>query len=182
MIMIRLKGLTDQVDEIPPVIDGRHGYSNSSNPLGKIPALERDGQVTLFDSAVICEYLDGLSDPWLPALGEERFKQLRLHALGDGISEAVYNYRYEIVRPDELHWAQMIERHETSLNTAIDALEHEVTALGKPWEFGNLSIVCALSYMGYRAGHIDWRDRAPNLAGWFESFEADPCLSRFICI
>ena len=172
--MIRKKDLVDQIEELPPVIDGPHGYSNSSNPLGKIPALEREGQVTLFDSSVICEYLDGLGDPWLPASGEERFKQLRLHALGDGISVAVYNYRYEIVRPEELHWAQMIERHETSLKTAIDALENEVSELGGPWEFGNLSIVCSLSYMDFRAGHINWRERAPKLASWLELFEADP--------
>ena len=174
MIMARKKGIADQIKEIPPVIDGAHGYSNSSNPLGKIPALERDGKVTLFDSSVICEYLDGLADPWLPAGGEERFEQLRLHALGDGISVAVYNYRYEIVRPDELHWGQMIERHETSLTTAIDALEKEVDALGDPWKFGNVSVVCGLSYMGFRAGHIDWRGGAPNLARWYRTFEADP--------
>jgi glutathione S-transferase len=177
MILARKKGLLEKLEEIRPVKDGDRGYSNSSNPLGKIPALERDGQVTLFDSPVICDYLDSLSgDPWLPASGEERYRQMRLHALGDGIAVATYNYRYETVRPNDLHWNEMIERHTTALNTAVDALEAEVDQLGAPWQYGNLAVVCGLSYMGYRANHIDWRARAPKLAKWFEAFEADPAF------
>jgi len=173
MILSRLKGLADQIEEIPPILDADKGYSNSSNPLGKIPALERDGEVTLFDSSVICEYLDGLGDPWLPVSGEERFKQLRLHALGDGISVAMFNHRYEDVRPSQLRWTDMIARHETAMRTAVDALEVEVNTLGSPWEFGNLSIVCGLSYMDFRGAHLEWRKRAPELAKWMAKFEAE---------
>ena len=175
-ILIRKKGLIDRVQEVAAVLDGANGYTDGANPLGKIPALIRDGQETLFDSSVICEYLDSLSDPWLPASGEERFKQLRLHALGDGMSEAVYNYRYETVRPDELHWPQIIERHETAMRNALNALEADIDALGGPWSFGNVSVVCALAYMDYRAPKIKWRTHAPKLAEWIKPFESDPAF------
>ncbi|NNC39005.1 MAG: glutathione S-transferase family protein [Hyphomonadaceae bacterium] len=179
MILARKKGLSDKIEEICPEKDGANGYANSSNPLGKIPALEREGHITLFDSPVICEYLDTISgDPWLPSAGEERARQQRLHALGDGISVATYNYRYETVRPDALHWDEMIARHTRSLESAVDALEAEVDDLGKPWEYGNLSILCGLAYMGFRAPHINWKSRAPKLASWAEDFESDPVFQE----
>lgn len=179
MILARKKGILNDIEEIRPVKDGANGYANSSNPLGKIPALEREGHVTLFDSPVICEYLDTLSgDLWLPAAGENRAKQQRFHALGDGISVATYNYRYETVRPKDLHWDEMIARHTRSLESTVDALEAEVGDLGQPWEYGNLSIICALAYMSYRAPHIDWKSRAPKLAKWAVPFENDPIFQE----
>lgn len=127
---------------------------------------------------MICEYLDSLGDPWLPVSGEDRFKQLRLHALGDGISVAVYNYRYETVRPEELHYETLITRHNKAMQTAIDHLEDRVDDLGSPWEFGNLSIMCGLAYMGYRAPQVEWKSRAPKLASWAEAFENEPVFQE----
>ena len=169
MILNRLKGL--DVEEVTATPDCARGYTDGVNPLGKIPALETTtGLPALFDSGVICEYLDSLSDPLLPSSGEERWKQLRLHALGDGFSDAVYNYRYETARPTELHWPQIIERHMKALEMGVDALVNEIETLGTPWTFGNLSIVCALDYMNFRAPTIDWKTRSPDLAIWHNQF------------
>lgn len=171
MILWRVKGLA--IEELTARANGAHGYTDGANPVGKIPALARDGRPIMVDSPVICEYLDSLSDPILPPAGEARWDQLRLHALGDAISDATYNYRYETVRSSDLHWPQMVTRHETALVNMVTALEQEVDGLGSPWEFGNLSIICALDYMGYRAGHIDWRALAPSLARWHQTFTED---------
>lgn len=169
MILNRLKGLN--VQEIMATPDGARGYTNGVNPLGKIPVLElNNGLPALFDSGVICEYLDSLKAPLLPASGPERWTQLRLHALGDGLSDAVYNYRYETVRPNELHWTKIIERHTKALEMGVEALSAEIGTLGTPWTFGNLSVVCALDYMSFRAPHIDWRKRSPDLEIWHNQF------------
>lgn len=169
MILCRLKGL--DVQEILASADGSRGYTDGVNPLGKIPALEvSNGSPALFDSAVICEYLDRVSEPLLPSSGAERWKQLRLHALGDGLSDAVYNYRYETVRPQDLHWAKIIERHIKALEMGIDALTAEIDTLGTPWTFGNLAIICALDYMSFRAPMMDWQTRSPDLAIWHNQF------------
>jgi len=173
MILARLKGI--ELDETPTTADGANGYTDGHNPLGKIPALEWQPEQFLFDSPVICEYLDSLTgDPVLPANGHARFIQLWQHALGDGLSDAVYNYRYETVRPAELHWATMIERHNAAMIATIEALEEISDWLGAPWTFGNLAIVCALDYASYRAPHIDWQIRAPKLKRWHEGFTVDP--------
>lgn len=176
MILWRVKGL--EVKELPAHANGAHGYVGADNPTGKIPALVRDGHPVMGDSPVICEYIDSLSDPILPPTGEARWKQLRLHALGDAISDATYNYRQETVRRSQIHWQKMIRRHETALTNMVKALEREVDGLGAPWEFGNLSIICALDYMSYRAGHIDWRVLAPSLARWHRSFTEEPAYKE----
>ena len=84
-IIIRAKGL--DVEEVKAGPDGAHGYAANVNPLGKIPCLERgECEIPLFDSPLICEYLDSLKDPWLPKDGEGRWKAYRLHRIGDGLS------------------------------------------------------------------------------------------------
>ncbi len=173
MILARLKAI--ELEEITAVADSASGYTQGHNPLGKIPALEWQPQQFLFDSPVICEYLDTIpGSPILPSSGHSRFIQLWQHALGDGLSDAVYNYRYETVRPIELHWDQMIERHNTAMIAAIETLDTISDWLGTPWTFGNLAIICALDYMSYRAPHIDWQSRAPKLKPWYDNFTTDP--------
>ena len=166
MILARLSGIS--LDECLPKKDGANGYVAGDNPLGKIPALEWQPGQFLFDSPVICEYLDGLRDnPLLPPDGHARFIQLWQHALGDGLSEAVYNYRYETVRPAEFHWDEMIARHDAAIRNAIATLEKISPWLGEDWTYGNIAIICALDYASYRAGHFDWKTSAPKLATWY---------------
>ena len=173
MILARLKGI--EVEEVIAIRDGVNGYTGGDNPLGKIPALEWQPQQFLFDSPVVCEYLDQMQGaPILPSEKHQRYLNLWQHALGDGLSDAVYNYRYETVRPKDLHWPEIIERHDTAIRNAIDTLEQICDWLGGPWTFGNLAIICALDYTSYRAGHVNWQNRAPKLEKWHAQFENDP--------
>ena len=172
MILARLHGI--EVEELQPEKNGDHGYGAGDNPLGKIPALEWKPNQYLFDSPVICEYLDSLgSAPILPTDPHQHMLNKWQHALGDGLSDAVYNYRYEIVRPKELHWDEMITRHETAIRNVIATLDNICDWLGGPWTYGNIAIVTALDYASYRAGHIDWRDLSPKLAAWHAQFIDD---------
>ncbi len=165
MILARLSGIA--LEEVEPEKNGDHGYAAGDNPLGKMPALEWQPGQHLFDSPVICQYLDSLRvTPLLPAEGHARYIQLWQHALGDGLSDAVYNLRQEQVRPTDLHWDAMIRRHETAIKDCIETLERIAAWLGDEWTYGNLAILCALDYASYRASHIDWRAMAPKLAGW----------------
>ena len=173
MILARLHNI--YTEEIQPEKDGAKGYKAGDNPLGKIPALEWQPRQYLFDSPVICEYLDSLGQtPILAADPHVHYLQKWQHALGDGLSDAVYNLRYETVRPEALHWDELIARHEAAIMASIDTLERISEWLGGPWTYGNLAIICALDYASYRAGHLDWQSRAPKLAQWHSGFKSDP--------
>ena len=78
-------GLEDRVERIPTSVWDPETDIATVNPLGKIPALITDDGEVLFDSPVICEYLDGLhdGDRLFPASGAPRWRALRLLALGD---------------------------------------------------------------------------------------------------
>lgn len=165
MILARLSGI--KLQEVYPEKDGANGYMAGDNPLGKIPALEWQPGQFLFDSPVICEYLDSKRDaPLLPVSGHMRYIQLWQHALGDGLSDAVYNYRVETMRPPELHWDEMIDRHDKAIQNSVTTLEKISPWLGDDWTYGNISILCGLDYASYRAAHIDWKSMAPELARW----------------
>ena len=167
-----------------PVHDKAQGYIHKHNPLGKIPALEWQPQQYLFDSAVICQYLCHISDQnFLPhdntPNGEgdsahRRFILLWQHALGDGLSDAVYNYRYEIARPQTHHWPEMIDRHKCAIENSVKTLESLSQLLGGPWSYGNIAIICALDYMRFRADFIDLETHAPKLFEWHQNFIQDP--------
>jgi len=172
MIIARLHGI--KLEEVAIAADGPRGYTGGGNPLGKIPALETEAMGLIFDSPVVCEYLDSLSEtPLIPNDGAARLNELRLHALGDGLSDAVYNYRYETVREESLHWEPQILRHTTALKMGVAYLNDNIKTLGGPWGFGNLAIICALDYMSYRAPHIDWQNVAPKLVEWHSRFITD---------
>lgn len=77
------------------------------NPLGKVPALVIDDGLALFDSNVICEYLDGLphdGPKLIPESGSERLLALRLQALAQGICEAGIAIRHETERALSGSW------------------------------------------------------------------------------
>ncbi len=158
------------LEYVTATADIENGYTGGVNALGKIPTLEMDGGKVLVDSPVICEYLDSLHTPLLARSGDERWHQLHLNALGDGLSDAVYNLRYEMARPESLHWPQMIARHEAAIKSTVIRLNEDIDGLGSPWNFSNISIICALDYADFRASHIGWRNLAPKLAEWHKGF------------
>src|SRR5580658_1191296 len=100
------------------------------NPLVKVPALTTDEGLVLYDSPVICEYLDTLhAGPKLfPAAGKARWVALRQQALGDGVLEAAILGRYETVRPKEYQWPDWIDAQLRKVRGALGALEIEVEA------------------------------------------------------
>ena len=73
------------------------------NPLAKVPTLVTDDGMALYDSPVICEYLDsqGSAPKLFPEAGPARWNALRLQALGDGIMDACQPRRREIALPQD---------------------------------------------------------------------------------
>jgi glutathione S-transferase len=168
-----LKGLQDrievsQVDTNP--LDNPE--ITAANPLGKIPALIVDGDTAVFDSHVICEYLDSLAPaPVLfPRSGVERIKTLTLGSLADGMLDAalllVYEKRF---RPEEKWHAPWQERQQGKIGRALDVLERKPPAWKESPDYGHLTLACALGYLDFRH-EGKWRAGHPALVAWLDTF------------
>lgn len=140
------------------------------NPLGKVPVLLTDNQKTLFDSALIVEYLDSLGQGGLiPASGESRWDVLRWHALGHGIIEATVARLMETRRPTEQQSAKAIGRLEGKIARGLEAADRaergKVYIMGDRFTLADLTLGLALEYIDFRNPH-DWRSHHPGLAQW----------------
>ena len=91
------------------------------NPLSKVPTLVLDDGTSLYDSPVICEYLDALGEGprLLPAEGEARWQALRLQALADGVLDAAFSVVMELRRPESERSADWIGRWRTAISRAV---------------------------------------------------------------
>ncbi|GAB4184342.1 MAG: glutathione S-transferase [Thalassobaculales bacterium] len=152
-----------------------------ANPLGKIPALILDDGSTLFDSRVICEYLDTLgSGPALfPAPGPQRWAALRRQATADGMTDAGILCRYErAIRPAEKQWDGWVDGQMGKVTRALDALEAEAKAGALAgFDIGAISIACAIGWFDFRMPELGWRTSRPALAAWLAGLASRPSLA-----
>ena len=146
---------------------------NATNPLGKIPALEIDGGLALYDSMVIAEYLDSLAGPKLfPASGPARWTALRRAAAADGMADALILVRYErLLRPPEQQFDAWVDGQMQKALRTLTALEAEAGSLDGAG-IGEIAIGCTLGYLDFRFDDLGWRDSHPRLADFYEGFAA----------
>ena len=139
------------------------------NPLSKVPTLVTDDGVSLYDSPVICEYLDSLGNaPKLfPPAGPARWTALRQQALGDGILDASQPRRREIALPQDDGRKAYIELQQGKVKRSLDVLEAEAHTLGKLTTIGEITIACALGYLDFRFANEPWRPGHPKLEAWY---------------
>lgn len=171
-IVARETGLDGRIEEVSIMVSPvkPHADLAKENPLVKIPALTTPDQGTLYDSAVICEYLDSLhKGPALfPKAGPERWRELRLQALGDGILEAAVLMRYEsAVRPQALQWGDWIAGQFGKVRSGIGALERECDGWGERFAIGQITAACVCGYLDFRFPDEKWRATHPALEKWF---------------
>jgi glutathione S-transferase len=103
------------------------------NPLGNVPVLICDDGAVLFDSNVICEYLDGMhaNAPLIPVEPGARWRALKLQALAQGIADAGIAARWEAERrPAQLRWPTMHDAQVQKIAQACDFLEGEIDQPG----------------------------------------------------
>lgn len=150
------------------------------NPLSKVPSFVTDDGLTLFDSPVICEYLDGVgSAPKLfPAAGPARWTALRQQALGDGIMDASQPRRREIALPQDDGRKAYIDLQRGKVSRSIDALEKEAASFGNLVTIGEITIGCALGYLDFRFANEPWRPGHPQLEAWYAKVVKLPPLAE----
>jgi len=150
----------------------------AQNPLGQIPTLITAEGAALYDSRVICEYLNALGDGRLippsgpnSGPGPTRWTVLGEQALADGVMDAAILTRYETaVRPEGLRWNDWIVGQLDKVHCGLAQIERRAPHLGNRVDIGTISIACALGYLDFRFASLAWRGQQLATAAWFERF------------
>jgi glutathione S-transferase len=177
-ILIKEKELPcEWVREAPGDVGARFA---ELNPLGKVPVLELDDGNALFDSPVIVEYLDRLQgDPLIPVEGEARWQVQKMHALADGILDAVVARLMETRRQPMHQSLDAMEKQEHKIVNALFHIEKRIDEnsylVGGKFSMADLALGVALQYIDFRYPH-DWRSRTPRLAYWLAGISTRPAF------
>lgn len=172
-------GQHDRIELVRTVASDPAAELWRDNPLIKVPALTRDNGESLYDSPVICEYLDSLHNgtKLFPKEGEARWTALRRQALADGIMEAAVLRRSESLRPQNLQSADWIAAQKRKVDNGIAAFESEVDSFGETIDIGTLCLAIMLDYINFRFASDEWSKTAPRLAEWHRWISARPSLA-----
>jgi glutathione S-transferase len=179
MIAAHELGLADRLTCVRTVVATTrpHAPLMEENPLSKIPTLVLDEGTVLYDSPVVCEYLDSLHDgpKLIPAEGKDRMIALRRQALGDGFLDFLLLLRNERERahPSQVHLATFATKKQAVLRT-LDGEAADLAA--SPFTIGHIAVGCALSYLDFRFGDEDWRADHPRIARWHGDFCERPSV------
>lgn len=157
----RLPSNTNPVTRDPTVV--------AVNPLGQVPTLLA-GDEALYDSRVICEYLDHGHGKLFPAAGPARWQVLREQSLGDGLIGAALLRRYEqVIRPDGMRFRPWFDGQHEKVVSALDQFAAWVPDFGERVDIGTITVACALAYLDLRFPEEDWREHRA-LADWHATF------------
>lgn len=176
MVVLHETGQLDDVEiqEVATTPVAPDAGVSARNPLSKIPALERPDGPALYDSRVICAYLDDRAKAGLYPTGVARWETLTLEATADGIMDAAVLAIYERrVRPENKQFDGWIEAQWNKVAGGLSALNANwMSHLTGPMDMGHIAVGCALGYLDFRHGDRNWRDGNEALADWFEAFES----------
>ncbi|MGB5560339.1 MAG: glutathione S-transferase [Paracoccaceae bacterium] len=144
----------------------------AQNPLGKLPALERADGPAIYDSRVICRYLDARAGGKLYPEGNRLWETLTLEATADGILDAAILMVYEVrVRPEDKRMPDWVDGQWAKIARAVEAISGRwMSHLNGPLDMGQIAVACALGYLDFRHPTRDWRTGNEALAAWYKQF------------
>lgn len=174
-------GLEDRIETelLRPTPTKADPTLSKANPLNKIPALVLEDGSTLYDSPVICEYLQTLAPEraLVAASGADRWRALRLQALCDGVLDAGILHFYEKAhRPNNLWWDPWLEGQQEKAQQGLDALEREVAHFGATVDLAQICAGVTLGWLEFRNVFGDIRANRRNLFHWYDEFAKRPSM------
>ena len=143
------------------------------NPLAKIPTLITNDGMVLYDSSVICEYLDSLhaGEKLFPADPGRRWPALRWQALGNNMLDNLVPWRNERLRPQAQQSPETIAAFDLKIRNAVASLDTDADALARTAVgIGHVVIAVALGYIDFRFSDLAWRQGGHRIAAWHETF------------
>jgi glutathione S-transferase len=178
-VLMHETGLASKVEI--ETVDGwsEPDHLTADNPLSMVPTLVLDDGSSLYDSPVICDYLDRqhTGPKMIPDDAPARWVVLREQALADGILDsAVLIFVETVKRPQEKRWDWWLELKQRAIMRSLDLLEQGVDEFAGRVDLGTISTAVALAYLDLRGAVGEWRDGRPRLSAWFAEFARRPSM------
>ena len=177
LVLAHEVGLVDKIEVIETNPFDSAPELLAHNPLSKIPTLVTHDDQVLYDSRVICEYLDSLHDGlrFIPA-GSSRWRVLRFAALAEGLMDATVALRLESLRPEAQQSEEAEARYLRAVRRSLQRAEAELDELRAEPTVAHLGLGCALAYLDLRLASEPWRDNHEGLARWFTAWSNRPSM------
>lgn len=179
MVVLHETGQLDDVELVTTSgtpLDPADGFA-AVNPLSKVPALVTEDGQAIYDSRIICRYLDARANAGLYG-SDDTWRIQTLEATGEGMIDAALLMAYEWrLRPEEIRFEAWVEGQWNKVAQALDVIERDyMDLLNAPLSAGQIAVACALGYLDLRNTDRKWRVGRPGLAAWFEAFSARPSM------
>jgi glutathione S-transferase len=180
MVVAHELGIADRIDQR---VSGAHPVDRVAdvvelNPLGKIPLLVTDEGEVIYDSAVICDYLNSqCSGNIIPNDRKTRWEALTLQSLGNGMLDASMLARYEVLaRPEDKVWQVWVDSQLAKVHSGADFIESKAGSFGDRVDIGTITLACTYGYLDFRFPDLNWRDGRPATTAWYEAFLKRPSM------
>lgn len=175
--------LLDRVDLVrsPAMMDVLNSKLMADNPLNKIPTLVIDDGCAIFDSNVICEYLDATYAPGklIPVSREIRWSVLTTVALASGILDAAVLLRLIERMESSQNAEKMAIALEAKVSAGLDRIESGIEAQAdREVDLSHITVGCMFGYLDFRFSALDWRARCPRACQWYSVFLNRPSAMR----
>ncbi|MDH2053894.1 glutathione S-transferase [Achromobacter marplatensis] len=179
MVVAHELGLADRIEKLPSAAGpvARDQTIIPSNPLGQVPTFITDDGQSIFDSRVVCEYLNDLGGGELFPTDGTRWQVLTQQSMADGMMGAALLARYETaLRPKALRWDGWVDGQLGKVRDGLALVEKHAASLEGRLDIGVITIGCALGYLDFRFPDLNWRDGHPATAAWYEAFSQRPSM------
>ena len=183
MTVARECGVDSRIEQVPLTVMPTQPNTELArdNPLMKLPTLIADDGTTLYESSLICQYLDTLHSGrrLVPESGAGRWRTLKLEALADGVCDAGLLMRYElVVRTEQQRSTPWMDGQRAKVVNGLDALERDPTPLAGELDLGQIALACAIGWLEFRNVAGDLRSSRPKLFAWYERALKRPSLAE----
>lgn len=179
MVTAHELGLVDQIETV--AMGGTPTAPNAeivaANPMGKIPTLITEDHGNLFDSRVICRYLNSLGGGSLYGVGDGEWMIIGREALAEGMIDAALLAAYESrLRPEEIRFPPWVEGQRAKVMQGAKAFNDRIDEMSGDLTIDKIALGCALGYADFRHADLGWREQCPALADWYLKFSERPSM------
>lgn len=165
-------GLGDSLEVVRIDTAGERARLQAMNPLGKIPVLETDDGEMIYDSAVICDYLDNLGDGESLFVAQEiaPWRIRTLLALCNGVLDACVSRTMMRLRTPEgeVQSPWWMQRWADNVSVGVAAMAASLDEVRTTRTIASIAFVTTLDYLDFRMPEMGWRTEYREMAAWVD--------------